>query len=68
MTPAQITAWIQVSQLLLAADVPVFNFLHGLLQKSHPSLTPEQVNAAYVAILSDDALRETFAQRAGTPS
>ena len=63
MTPAAVTAWIQVANLLLAAGVPVFTMLHGWLTSSHPSLTPDQINAAYVAILSDDSQRIAFGAR-----
>ena len=65
MTPAQLTAWIHASQLLVSAAVPVVSLLHDWLTRSHPQLTPDQINAAYVAILTDDAMRIAFAERAG---
>lgn len=64
MTPQQLTAWIQVVQLLISAGVPVVSLLHGWLTAAHPSLSKADADAAYVAILTDDTIRLAFAERA----
>lgn len=64
MSPDQITQWVNVVQLLVTMGVNVVSSLKGLISSAHPALSPADVNAAYVAILTDDALREMFARQA----
>ncbi len=68
MTPALVLAWVQVAQTLIGVGVNVVSSLRAMIGAAHPSLTPDQLNAAYVAILTDDGLRQTWAEKASQPS
>jgi hypothetical protein len=68
MTPQNVTAWVQVASTLIGIGVPVVTLLHGWIVAAHPTLTKEQQDAAYVAILTDDTIRIAFAERAAQPT
>lgn len=64
MTPEQIKAWAATATVLTEAGVFVGRFLHGWINQAHPSLTPEQRNDAYEAIIADDTVRAALAVQA----
>lgn len=68
MTPDQILVWLEFAQKAVTIGVNIVSTLRSLLAIAHPSLTPAQLDAAYVAILTDDSLRATWAERASHPS
>lgn len=67
MNPNEMIAWVQVAQILGAVGVNIVTSLKGILHSAKPDLTPEQLDAAYAAILADDAVRADFAARASQP-
>ena len=67
MTPQQIQAWVSVAQVLAAVGVDVASKIKALLHVSHDTLTPEQIDAAYTAILEDDRVRAALAEQASRP-
>ena len=64
MNPEAVQAWVQVAQVLIGIGVNVAQSLKGLIHHAQPTLTDEQINQAYAAILADDAVRSAFAARA----
>lgn len=67
MTPEQLTAWIQVAQLLAGVGVDIAQHIKGWFSSAHPELTPEQQDAAYQAIMDDDNVRIAIATAASQP-
>ena len=66
MGPDEVQAWIQVAQVLAAVGVNVVNSIKGMIHHAQPSLTQEQIDAAYTEILKDDDLRIAFAKLAAS--
>ena len=63
----QVNAWISAAQILIAAGVSVAGKIKELIGVAHPDLTPEQLDAAYAAILADDTIRLAFGHDAAQP-
>ena len=63
MTPAQITAWIQVAQLLIPIGENIGGKIASLIHAAHPTLTVDQIAAAYAAIIADYGVRSAIAAR-----
>lgn len=64
MTPQAVTAWIQVAQLLVPIGVNVGTVIHGWITQAHPTATPEETHAVYLAIMQDDTVRAALAAQA----
>lgn len=64
MTAVQVQAWISVAVGLASAGVQIAGVLKGWMGQAHPNLSPEQLSAAYDAIIQDDIVRAAFARKA----
>lgn len=67
ISPNEVTAWIQVAQVLVGAGLQVGKTIQGWIAQSHPTATPEETHAVYVAIMADDTVRAALATLASRP-
>lgn len=64
MTPANVQAWVQVVQVLAAVGINIAQGIKAMIHHAQPTLTDAEINAAYEAILADDAVRKAWADLA----
>jgi len=64
VNPNELTAWIQVAQVLAGIGIQVADKIKSLIHTAQPNLTDADLDAAYAAILADDAVRAAFADKA----
>jgi hypothetical protein len=63
MTPQELEAWITVAEALANVGIHITTSIRSFIAQAHPTLTPEEVSAAYDAIMADDAVREAIARQ-----
>lgn len=68
ITPAQLTAWIGVGQLLAPVLGTGISKISSWIAQAHPAATPEETHAVYVAIMEDDTVRAALAALASRPA
>jgi hypothetical protein len=67
MNPETLNAWINVAQLLAGIGINIGKTIGGWIHEAHPNLTPEELKAAYEAIIADDVVRAELARQASLP-
>jgi len=68
LTPAQLVAWTQAIVGLAGAGASIGNVLKGWLPQAHPTFGPDELAAAYDAIMADDLVRAALAEQASGQS
>jgi len=64
VNPNELTAWIQVAQVLAGIGIQVADKIKALIHTAQPTLSDAELDAAYAAILADDNVRAAFADKA----
>ena len=67
MTSDQLSGWITVAQVLAAVGINIVDKIKAMIHAAHPDLPQEEIDAAYMAILDDDAVRGALAAQASRP-
>jgi len=68
MNPQAITAWIMVAQTLAGIGVDIATKLKAMFRVTNPSMTDEEMDAAFDIIIEDDRVRAALAAAASRPS
>jgi hypothetical protein len=61
MSPEQLTAWIQAAAILIQVGNAGVEDVKGWISAAHPTLTPEETAAAFVALENDSTVRAAIA-------
>lgn len=67
ITPQEVAAWIGSAQLLAAAGIQIAGMIRGWIGQAHPTLTADEQQALYAAIMADDLVRAALAEQASRP-
>lgn len=64
MTPEELAAWAQAASVLIQVGAAAVTDVKGWIAQQHPTLSPEQLAAAYAALEADDGVRAAIAAQA----
>lgn len=64
VTPDQVRAWVTTVAGLTQAGLQVAHLIQGWVGQAQPTLTSEEKQAVYDAIMADDAVRAAFSRKA----